>query len=149
MPTGFPTGWFTYGRNSNEWVQDLSFDSDGFLWAATDGGLVKWNPTDGTYQKFTRANGLPSSQVTGVYIDSDGVVWIGTAGGGIASFENNEFHVYQSTTDAEDAITDIIQDSQGTVWFSNRGTGGIGAGWITLPHAQGYGWETITKKTRF
>ncbi|MBE9479550.1 MAG: hypothetical protein IMY80_06245, partial [Chloroflexi bacterium] len=45
----------------------------------------------------------------------------------------------------EDAITDIIQDSQGTIWFSNRGTGGIAVGWITLPHAQGHGWETITK----
>lgn len=144
-PADFPTGWFTYGRNSNEWIQDLSFDSNGFLWAATDGGLVKWDPTDGTYQKFTRANGLPSSQVTGVYVDSDGVVWIGTAGGGIASFENDEFKVYRSATDTEKAITDIIQDSQGTIWFSNHGTGGIAVGWITLPHAQGYGWETITK----
>jgi ligand-binding sensor domain-containing protein len=144
-PTGFSTGWFTYGKNSNEWVQDLSFDSNGFLWAATDGGLVKWNPIDGTYQKFTRANDLPSSQVTGVYVDSDGVVWIGTAGGGIASFENNEFTEYQSATDSEEAITDIIQDSQGTIWFSNRGTGGIALGWITLPHTRGNGWLTITK----
>lgn len=137
-PARFPAGWFTYSRNSNERIQDMSFDNDGFLWAATDGGLVKWNTTDSTYQKFTTFDGLPSNQVTGVHVDDSGVVWVGTAGGGIASYINNKFIVYkpaQPAIEAEGEITDIVQDSKGTIWFSCSGTGGIGVGWVILPHA--------------
>ncbi len=57
-------------------VHGIAQDKEGFLWFATETGLSRF---DGTHFKnFTRADGLPSNEVFGVFIDSKNRVWLTT-----------------------------------------------------------------------
>jgi ligand-binding sensor domain-containing protein/signal transduction histidine kinase len=54
---------------------------DGFLWIATEGGLVRFDGVD--FRTYTRAStpGLPSDLVDDLMEDRAGVLWISTSGG--------------------------------------------------------------------
>jgi len=47
--------WTNY-TNGN-YVNDLAFEGN-YLWAATEGGVVRWDVRDGSYRKYTRSDGL-------------------------------------------------------------------------------------------
>lgn len=70
--------WVNYA-NGNK-VVDLALE-DHTLWAATDGGVVRWDLANGTYVHYTTANGLSGSEVNCVTIDEGGHKWFGTWGG--------------------------------------------------------------------
>ena len=55
--------------------------TDDAVWSATSGGVVKWDRSDGTYQKYLRDETLLSSQINDVVMDSDGVLWFATEKG--------------------------------------------------------------------
>lgn len=58
--------------------------SDGqTLWAATSGGVFRFNPSDSSYQKLVNSDGLSTNDITSIYIDSFGSVWIGQQSGNI------------------------------------------------------------------
>ena len=61
--------WVNYA-NGNK-VVDLALENH-TLWAATDGGVVRWDLTNGTYVHYTTANGLSGSEVNCVTIDEGG-----------------------------------------------------------------------------
>lgn len=60
---------------STRYITDLAFSADGSLWAATRGGVLRRGP-DGSWRKFTTADGLPSDEARGIttYINSDSVL---------------------------------------------------------------------------
>ena len=60
---------------------DVAFDRDGNLWSAGSGGAVRWDPTDGTYTKYTVDDGLADNQVWFIAVAPDGALWFGTVGG--------------------------------------------------------------------
>ncbi len=80
---------------------------DGILWVGTIGdGLLRYDPANGTTEKFTTYNGLPSNFVNSV-ASSDGYLWLGTESGmcrfdpikknvliysSISSLSNNSFN---------------------------------------------------------
>lgn len=51
------------------------------LWAATSGGLFRWDAGTGVYQRFTNADGLQSIDLTAAGIDAAGDIWAGASGG--------------------------------------------------------------------
>ncbi|MBP7507847.1 MAG: response regulator [Prolixibacteraceae bacterium] len=80
---------------------------DGIIWVGTIGdGLLRHDPENGTIEKFTTSNGLPSNFVNSVAW-SDGYLWLGTESGmcrfdplkknvliysSISSLSNNSFN---------------------------------------------------------
>jgi ligand-binding sensor domain-containing protein/signal transduction histidine kinase len=54
---------------------------DGYLWIATEGGLVRFDGVD--FRAYTRANapGLPSDLIDDLMEGHDGALWISTSGG--------------------------------------------------------------------
>jgi len=62
------------------WVSGLRGAADGTVWVWGD-NLGHFNPADGTWQTFTRADGLIPGDISSVWITSDGVVWVGTTRG--------------------------------------------------------------------
>ena len=70
-------------------------------WAATSGGLFRWDETSDTYLKLTNAEGLLSTDLTAVGIDRNGDVW-GCASTGM-------IHVYTPSTGVVRTISNIVE----------------------------------------
>ena len=51
---------------------------DNFLWAASIGGLIKWDTISKTYTKYTTENGLSDLYINCIEEDSQGNLWMGT-----------------------------------------------------------------------
>ncbi len=63
-------------------VRALFVSSDATLWLATDGdGLIHYDPSDDSAERFTTANGLLSDSVISVHEDRDGRIWLTTEEG--------------------------------------------------------------------
>ena len=56
---------------------------DGGVYAATSGGVLRYDPVAESYQPFTRADGLAANLVLSVCADSSGNLWFGTDGDGL------------------------------------------------------------------
>jgi len=65
-------GKWTVFTDGNQ-IRDLLIVGDD-LWAATEGGVVRWNMEKGTYQKYTTADGLMSNSVQAIAQDA-GFIW--------------------------------------------------------------------------
>lgn len=70
--------------------------ANGFLWIATTGGLVKFDPVSETRQVFTNAEGLGGNFLLSVAADGRGNVWVGADNGTLTKFDltRNRFTVY-------------------------------------------------------
>ena len=113
----------------NNAVVSIVEDAAGNLWFGTQGGLSKYNGK--TFTNFTRDNGLSLDHVSNLLIDRTGSIWIG-AWGGVTRFDGTTFTdfplpnpdieipPYQETANW---VTDIIEDSQGNIWFGRSGYG--------------------------
>ena len=63
----------TDGLPSNT-VYDVKQDTDGYIWLATDAGLVRFDGRK--FTTFTQSDGLPSNDVLMLYPDRSGRLWI-------------------------------------------------------------------------
>jgi hypothetical protein len=57
------------------------------LWAATDGGVLRWDLAEGTCVKYTPEHGLASNFVSAIAVDGEGVLWFGTYYHGVSRFD--------------------------------------------------------------
>ncbi|MCB2223595.1 MAG: hypothetical protein KQH83_05405 [Actinobacteria bacterium] len=78
-PSPIPEGPLTLRDGLNR-VRGVAAAPDGSLWAATDGGVIRWNPDTGAFHTFVSGEELPDTGVAGVVIGSNGTVWIGSPG---------------------------------------------------------------------
>jgi len=128
-PTPIPLlhpGWTSY-TNAN-YVADLAIDHEGNLWAVGSGGVVRWDPTDGTYTKYTVDDGLASNNVHAVAVAPDGALWFGTTGG-VSRFDGQAPSYRAWTTYTIDdglasaSVEAIGVTPDGALWFG--GAGGV------------------------
>lgn len=70
-------------------------------WAATSGGLFRWDEGTDTYLRLTNARGLLSTDLTAVGIDKNGDVW-GCASSGM-------IHLYTPSTGLVRTISNIVE----------------------------------------
>ncbi len=57
------------------------------VWAATTGGLFRWDDQQATFDRLANSDGLTSNNLTAVFIDPVGRIWVGTADGSINVLE--------------------------------------------------------------
>ena len=68
-------------------------DASGTLWLATKGGgLIRFNPEDGSYRQFTTAEGLSNNIIYAVYEDDYGKLWL-SSNYGLMQFDKENFQV--------------------------------------------------------
>jgi ligand-binding sensor domain-containing protein/signal transduction histidine kinase len=72
------------------WVWSILQTRDGYLWAATRGGLVRYDGE--SFKVYDRANtpALTTDEITALAEDTDGSLWIGTADG-LLHLKNQRF----------------------------------------------------------
>ena len=107
----------------------VSVAPNGSLWAAADGGVVRWDVTSGTPTVYTTDDGLPADGAFRVVVGSDGTVWSGGSGW-IARFDGS-----WTTFSAPRSEGPMAVGPDGAVWtaFGER----------DLSRFDGSGWQTF------
>jgi ligand-binding sensor domain-containing protein len=77
------------GAPDMRFASAITQDGQGFLWLATQAGLIRW---DGYREKSYRADpqdphSLPDNYVMAVHTDELGRLWVGTSSGGLALYD--------------------------------------------------------------
>jgi signal transduction histidine kinase/ligand-binding sensor domain-containing protein len=109
------TVWTQAQGLHQETIRALAQTKDGYLWLATDEGLVRF---DGySFSTFNKINSdLQDDSITALTASSDGSLWIGTASG-LAHYRDKNFQTYTAKQGLpEDYIRTVVEDDEGTVW---------------------------------
>ncbi len=125
-PVEGPPGAWAY-------VRSLRADADGTLWAATRGGVLRYE--NGRMRAIGVADGLTTPLARTVYPDAEGGVWVGTDNGGLDRLASAPFRLYGADAGlATDVVFSITEDRAGSVWVGTNcgglarlGDGGRGA----------------------
>ncbi|AUC77035.1 histidine kinase [Olleya sp. Bg11-27] len=86
------------GLPSNH-VYKLAQDQKGFLWIATDKGLVKYNGN--TIKTFTTKEGLSNNDIWGIYPTPDGRLWYLSKASKLGYIENDSVYAFESELKGE------------------------------------------------
>jgi len=112
-------GWTTYAGGNQ--VYDLLFDQEGYLWAASEGGMTRWDPNTGHYTRYTRDNGLINNRVRSMAIADDGSLWFGTYHGGVSRFDGESWTNFTREEGlVHNSVRSITVAPDGTLWFGTE-----------------------------
>jgi len=118
----------------NSWIGRLNEDSSGALWIRVNGldrGITRYE--DGTFTRFTTADGLPNNTVTSWSVDKQGGIWFGTFQG-ISHFRDGRFTNYSAKDGLpNDTVNALGLDSKDYLWIStNQGLARLKDGKIEI-----------------
>ncbi len=103
--------WQTESGLPQNTVHAILQTRDGFLWIATEGGLVRFDGEDFTTFTTKKFPQLPSDVVYDLMQDRAGTLWVSTSGG-LASYDHGQFHDWPRTGEAYETF----QDAAGHIW---------------------------------
>ena len=66
---------------SNNRVNDIYLDSKNMVWIATNDGLNKFDPSTGSFRKYSTENGLSSNYFSSILEDEHNNIWVSSATG--------------------------------------------------------------------
>lgn len=109
-------------------------DPRGRLWIAHAGGLLRYDPRDGSRAEFLHDPADPASlgrgYVLGLLVDGSERLWVGTGGGGLFRLRTDEkgFDSFPArpgdpTTPSDDFVTVLLEDRAGRIWEGTRSGG--------------------------
>ena len=131
MYLGTIRGLCTYNANTQTFVydkaipgvliNDVSFDSHGNLWLATqtNGVFMRHN---GRWTNFRATqSGLASNKALSIFEDSEGTIWVTTQGGGVCrfNFSTSRFKpLQQGALNSSSTFFRMEEDGDGVLWLS-------------------------------
>lgn len=122
------TNWSTL--SSLQTVRDVSLDSKGNLWAATSGGVFRYEPTSRSVTEYRNINALQSLDTRTVYGTPEGKVYVGGGDGALDIV--NEDSTWTN-------ITDIVRANE----YPKRGINDMTSRGDTLFIATDFGVVTL------
>src|SRR5688572_26488361 len=84
-------GSWRHYTNGNS-ITSLVVQGD-YLWAGSEGGVVRWNRLDGAFVKYTVADGLAGNRVSAMAVDGAGQLWVATFRG-VSRFDGQSWQTY-------------------------------------------------------
>ncbi len=117
------TSWADEGSLPSLAINDVLQSSDGYLWIASDSGLVRF---DGyRFVTYTKSNsGLAANNVLSLWEDSQHVLWVGLSGGGACRMIEARFHCLGEQDGLpKGSVRAIRSDPHGAVWLAAVGAG--------------------------
>jgi len=94
-------------------VQNLTQDQDGFLWMASENGLLRYE--GGQVRRWATADGLPTTSIGTVRAIPGGGLWVETAGG-VVRFLQGRFEAARSGAEVLTGGTAL--DDRGRLWIT-------------------------------
>jgi len=112
------TNWTIQNGLGQKTVNGIAQTEDGFLWLATEGGLVRYDGL--TFVTFDERNapGLGDRLIRSLAPTADGGLWIGTSTG-LVRYRHGQFVSKRPQTGYTNDIYDLAATSDGDVWFSS------------------------------
>jgi ligand-binding sensor domain-containing protein/two-component sensor histidine kinase len=99
-------------------VHAIVQDAEGNLWIGTEGAGLQCL-REGRCETFNRTNGLPSNNISSLFLDRDAVLWIGTSGG-LARYSHGKLTAYSRNEGMiTDSIAYITEDDLGNLWLGS------------------------------
>ncbi|HKQ03975.1 MAG TPA: two-component regulator propeller domain-containing protein [Blastocatellia bacterium] len=113
--------WRTENGLPQNTVRAIVQTRDGYIWLATDDGLVRFDGIRLTIFDRQNTPAIKSSAILTLYEDRDGALWIGTDNG-LLRYQNDGFVAY-TTKDglADDRVTAVTSDREGRLWIATPG----------------------------
>ena len=107
-------------------INSIALEGD-YIWCGTNGGVVRWDRSDGSYVVYNRGNGPVSNFVTSCAVDSNGIKWFSygghfpNPGKGVTKYDGVTWTNYTSTNSglSGDDIFCITVDRNNTKWFGS------------------------------
>lgn len=98
----------------------LAVAPDGFIWSAGPGGVVRWDPNDGSYEHYTSPDGAGPIGALDIAISSEGDVWVLTRTGlshwdGAEWLNDSDLQAFGREID----LDALAVDGHGTVWIAS------------------------------
>jgi ligand-binding sensor domain-containing protein len=105
-------------------VQGFAQTPDGYLWVATEEGLVRFDGVRFTVFDEGNTPGLRSRNIEAVTAGTDGALWIGTIGGGVARLKDGVVTSYGAQQGLQsDVVLSLLADRAGDLWVGTQGGG--------------------------
>lgn len=116
--------WRTEEGLPQNTVPAIVQSADGYLWAGTELGLVRFDGLHFTVFDKSNTPELKSNVVDALLQDSRGNLWIGTVGGGLTRLSAGQFHTF-TTHDglSNNSISCLLEDPSGSIWIGTNGGG--------------------------
>ena len=107
--------WQTDSGLPQNTVHAVVQSSDGYMWFATEAGLVRFDSVEFTV--FTNKNTpqLASDLVYSLKEDTSGTLWIGTSNG-VSTYRNGVFRAFPDTSGI--SVWSIFQDRENRIWIA-------------------------------
>jgi signal transduction histidine kinase/ligand-binding sensor domain-containing protein len=94
-------------------IHQIAQTPDGYLWLATESGLLRFDGVRAVPWQPPQGEHLPSSDIRSLIAARDGTLWLGTAKG-LASWKHGKLTNYPDL-DGYD-VGALLQDHEGTIW---------------------------------
>ncbi len=110
--------WQTDDGLPQNYVQAIIQTRDGYIWLATQEGLVRFDGISFTVFDKRNTPELRENNIQALYEDRTGAVWIGTEGGGLVRMRDRMFTAFTTEQGLADNIVDaIFEDRAGALWI--------------------------------
>jgi ligand-binding sensor domain-containing protein len=99
-------------------VIDVIHTRAGYLWAATQDGLVRFDGLRFTLFNSSTDPALRSDDFTALLEDRQQTLWAGTSNGGLYSLRNGRLQPFTAAALPGDYITDLFEAADGALWIA-------------------------------
>jgi signal transduction histidine kinase/ligand-binding sensor domain-containing protein len=96
-------------------LKSITQTSDGYLWIATQNGLIRFDGAQ--FTTIPESSGLDPISTSVLLTAKDGTLWVGFGQGGLAHWSEGRFQVVvPSTTDPNRWLLSLAEDAEGGIW---------------------------------
>ena len=115
--------WQTDAGLPENSVSSIAQTLDGYLWAGTENGLVRFDGVKFTVFDKINTSMMPTDFVTALKVDHNGALWVGTVNG-VITFEQGRFKPFKVGSSIWKArVTCFYEDERGQLWIGTDGAG--------------------------